>query len=657
MIIAKNHLNKIILLCYILNGICSTSIFADGQNPRIIESTDIEDGMELSPYFTIIEDRKQKYKPQDLLQELPLNGFIISDGRIPNYGSTSSAYWFRWRIHNSSEETQEYIVKIRYPLLDQINLYYNTDEGLVEKKSGRIIRSIDKEIPYRGSAFTLTIPPSSIRSFILRVETRSSMSVPVNLWTKRGFYESVTSEQMLQGLFFGAIIVMLFYNLFLYVSLRDRGYLYYVIYLSFASFLFQLAMNGYLGLYLFPESTYVQMNLHNTIYILSLLTVFPLIRYVLNMKKYFPLMDRILGYMFFLCFIAIALDFVLPYSWVNQGMDIFAMTTIILSIIACYVVTAKGYRPAYYFFCAFILVMIGGMLALFKYMGALPVNFFTENTYQMSMGLEVILMGFALADRIQLMEREKQTNRKQLQTYQSELEIARKLQESTLPATFPSMTNLQISVKYKPMSYVGGDFYDFHQINDHQLMVLIADVTGHGIPAAFEAAMLKVAFSVEKNSGKSPSEILQNLNTILIHSYNNQLLTATLALLDLDERKLVVANAGHPSMLLRKRKNDELIELRPKGSLIGFKDVLELDEVEHKFESGDRLVLYTDGLVDGIHPFTKEMFGEDRLIEIIKDSDQNAAAEAVDRIINAAGQWAQKETPDDDMTLIVIDIL
>lgn len=688
--------------------------------PPIFIRDNFPEGLDISPHLLILRSGSDDWTPGKVWsllhsptnpwkniqsEDFSLPKLVEPKNGVPNFGSSEETFWFFFRTENLLDKKTKTIIKIRYPLLDEVDFFFldpggisslgasqsvgasfssqslgasqssgsfgssqsvpfpkqdslsekGVEVSLFQSMSGRAVPISEREIYYRGSAFLMELEPLAKSGFLIRVRTRSALTFPADLWTVRGFHESVMKEQMIQGIFFGTILVMIFYNLFLYFSLRDRGYLYYVLYLFFASFLFQLAMNGYLGVFFFGSDNFVQMELHNTIYILSLVFVFPLVRYVLNFRELLPWMDRLCkGFFYFSCF-ALVLDLFLPYQTVNQAMDIFAMIAIVTVMYACFLIMKKKYRPGYYFFFAFLFVMLGGLLSLFKYMGVLPVNFFTENTYQMGMGLEVILMGFALADRIRVMEKQKAQDFQRIQGYESELEIARRLQESTLPLSCPYIEGLEIAARYKPMSFVGGDFFDF-QVTENGLIVFIADVTGHGIPAAFEAAMLKIAFSAEKESGKSPAEMLSGMNRLLIQSSNNQLLTATLAYIDLKNFRMTLSNAGHPATILYRKSRDQIQELRPKGSLMGFFERMEIANLDLDLQSGDRILFYTDGILEASRLGDGEAFGEERFHAVVSQCQTLNCDDSANAILAQVAFWSGKDSPDDDISLIIIDV-
>ena len=136
-------------------------------------------------------------------------------------------------------------------------------------------------------------------------------------------------------------------------------------------------------------------------------------------------------------------------------------------------------------------------------------------------------------------------NEERLLAINKELEIARRIQFSILPQSVPALTGLDIAARYLPMSAVAGDFYDFLFIDEKRIGILIADVTGHGIPAALIASMLKVAFATQAHHANDPACVLTGLNRALCGKFEEHFVTAAYLFIDLENYLLRYSAAGH----------------------------------------------------------------------------------------------------------------
>ena len=129
---------------------------------------------------------------------------------------------------------------------------------------------------------------------------------------------------------------------------------------------------------------------------------------------------------------------------------------------------------------------------------------------------------------------------------QKELEIAEQIQTSILPREVPRLAGVEIVARYLPMSAVAGDFYDFLTLEGRKLGILVADVTGHGVPAALIASMLKVAFAMQTAQAQNPERVLIGLNQALCGKFEEHFVTAAYLYVDLDAKIVRHAGAGHP---------------------------------------------------------------------------------------------------------------
>lgn len=247
--------------------------------------------------------------------------------------------------------------------------------------------------------------------------------------------------------------------------------------------------------------------------------------------------------------------------------------------------------------------------------------------------------------------------REELFAIQAEVKIASRIQQSILPVGSPDLKDLGFGARYIPMEGVAGDFYDFQVIDNHSVGVLIADVSGHGIPAAMISTMVKVAFSQQSIHGNDASRVLNEMNTLLSGKMEDQFLTASYVYLNLNQRKLVVADAGHCPLLIWRRKEQRMDKLKPRGMIIGFMPGIECPIEETKLKEGDRIVMYTDGIIEAANP-DGELFNENNLINLISKYEDQEPEVFIDTVVNQLREWigGDKKTFEDDLTMVVMDI-
>src|SRR5215469_3116964 len=201
----------------------------------------------------------------------------------------------------------------------------------------------------------------------------------------------------------------------------------------------------------------------------------------------------------------------------------------------------------------------------------------------------------------------------QLREINNELEMAREIQLAILPHTLPKLLGLEIAARYLPMTSVAGDFYDFINIDGQHLGILVADVSGHGLPSALIASMLQVALTAQVPHASDPARVLSGLNRALFGKFTLNFVTAAYVYVDLEKNVMRYAGAGHPPMLRYRQSTRNTDKILENGLVLGIFDEATYKTLELPLEPGDRHVLYTDGIPEAANP-AKEFYGTDRFM-------------------------------------------
>jgi sigma-B regulation protein RsbU (phosphoserine phosphatase) len=239
-----------------------------------------------------------------------------------------------------------------------------------------------------------------------------------------------------------------------------------------------------------------------------------------------------------------------------------------------------------------------------------------------------------------------------------EMHAATRIQKIILPSEIPSLENANIAVRYAPMTDVAGDLYDFVTFHPCCMGVLVADVMGHGVPAALVASMVKIAASTRCGSDGGPASVIAGLNTMLCKEAREQYVTAAYLYLDTANGIGRHAAGAHPSPLLWHRRTQSLEKLGESGLLLGVRPDEAYDESEFRFETGDRLLLYTDGLIESENA-SGESFGDAALPMFINDKRNCGTEQFADLLLREALAWSSDgpgKGQEDDITFVVIDL-
>jgi len=241
---------------------------------------------------------------------------------------------------------------------------------------------------------------------------------------------------------------------------------------------------------------------------------------------------------------------------------------------------------------------------------------------------------------------------RQLKEIQNELEVARRIQLSILPREFPTSTNFRVAARYIPMTSVAGDLYDYIIVDDHQVGLLIADVSGHGVPAALIAAMVKLAASSQRAVAAKPCQFLSGMNSALLGNTQNQFVTAAYVHLNSESGELRYSAAAHPPLLLV--RNGRVTQIEENGLMLAAFDFASYSTAVHKLETDDRIVMYTDGVVEASNA-AGDFFGHDALCDLLTRTRELSPAMAADSIISSVRQWSEKQ--EDDLTILICDYI
>ena len=248
-------------------------------------------------------------------------------------------------------------------------------------------------------------------------------------------------------------------------------------------------------------------------------------------------------------------------------------------------------------------------------------------------------------------------NEKELITLSHELETAQQIQSFILPGEGVDLENLQVAARYVPMASVAGDFYDFAKVDEKRLGILVADVSGHGVPASLISSMVKIAFASNTIHAANPSEVLVGINKVLCGKLESDFVTAGYLYLDTEEKNMIYAGAGHMPLLLWRAAEKKILEFREKGTVLGQFEDIQFKNIHIPLQPDDRIILYTDGIVETFNS-AHTLFGFERLKEFIVSNAQLPAGQFADALIRQIFNWSGKpseEALNDDLTLIVAD--
>jgi len=245
---------------------------------------------------------------------------------------------------------------------------------------------------------------------------------------------------------------------------------------------------------------------------------------------------------------------------------------------------------------------------------------------------------------------------RRLSALQHEMEMARRIQLSILPREVPPVAGVDIAARYVPMTSVAGDFYDFIPVDEKRFGALVADVSGHGAPAALVASMLKIALAAQAPHAADPARVLDGINQALCGKFDTHFVTAAYLYVDTEAGTIDYAGAGHPPIVLREKSAGTSRAVQKNGLFLGKFPHAKYAAVRLPLAPGDRCVVYTDGVSEANDPAGEE-FGSGRLLALLDASPDLSSGAFAEHLLETLARWTQRsgaDGHDDDITVLVI---
>ena len=370
-----------------------------------IEVGDLKISYSLNDHVEYIIDPSGERTAEQLLRE---NHWLSHNKETLSFGYTSDTYWFRFKVNNETVDNKFHLFELSYPVLDDIQIFiYDKNEKLIRNiHLGDKMPFYEREVQHRNFLVPLEIDANDNQMWMVRVKTSSAMQVPMAIWKERAFFITDQTKIMGMGLYYGIMLIMILYNLVVFFSVRENGYLFYVFYVaSMAGFL--ASLQGLNFQYVWPMAT--SWNDSSIVVMLSGVVMFGSLfaRNFLALYKGHRTLYNLFGLAVFLAVSIIILVNFVPYYLLIKALIGLACLVIFLVTFTGILRWSQGFSPARFFTIAWSSMLLGGAILALNKFNIIPRNYFTENAVQLGSAIEVILLSFALADRLNQEKRER----------------------------------------------------------------------------------------------------------------------------------------------------------------------------------------------------------------------------------------------------------
>ena len=421
------------LLQLLLSSLALSAGYANGADNPLELAPAASVPVVLTSYFDVFEDPSGTLtlaEVQSPAVSAKFQGGYAATESI-NFGYTTSAYWLRLNLRNTSPDALQRMLELSYARLSHVQfhapdakgVYHAINTGIAEPFATRPIKS-------RHFVFPVSVPAQSDQVLYLRLTASTALLVPARLWEPTAYYAHERADYAIQTWYFGMVSAMLLFNLLLFISLRDKVYLLYIGFI-FLTALSLASFNGLAKEFFWPQtrtwsdiSTYVGLSL-------TVAAAVQFMRSMLQTPSTTPTLDLGLKLMSGM-FVLLPITFLIDYqSIAKHAAIVLGMATAAVLAVGIYC-SFQRQRNAYYFSVAFGVFGIGGIVTALRALGYLPSNIYTANSLQIGSAFEMILMAFALADRFHEMRKDKAKYQAELLQAQRSIVDSLKASENVL---------------------------------------------------------------------------------------------------------------------------------------------------------------------------------------------------------------------------------
>ncbi|MCX7680080.1 MAG: PAS domain S-box protein [Spirochaetes bacterium] len=402
------HARKFItLLLFIFFCVEIPAIFS---HPFVLDSE--FSGKPLGKYLLYYEDKTGTLTIEDVQKEEINKLFLPVMKDYPSFGYSHSAFWFKLIVHNPSQNRLRWILDYNYPIIDLVELYFFEGGKYIRHVGGDSVPFHVRQIRCRSIAFPIHQPPGE-STIYLRVKSEGSLTVPLEAHLPENFSRRVQIELALLFLHYGIMLALFLYNLFIFISYKEKSYLFLSLFLGSIA-IFSMTQNGIAFQFLWPNALWWT-NVSNPFFLfLSVLCALAFSRFFLNMKKELPRFDVFVRWFMYLNGALLAYPIFGKYHIATQLSTGFAGITVMCFVISGAILVYRKNRAGVFLLSAWSAMIVGTLLTTLRAFGFAPSGIISTWGYQAGASVMALLLSFAVADQLKRLRQEKEDAMKAL---------------------------------------------------------------------------------------------------------------------------------------------------------------------------------------------------------------------------------------------------
>ena len=539
----------------------------------------------------------------------------------------------------------------------EVELYFEK-EFVSRFASGTSTKAQSRELRQKWYAHTFLLGAQKGIYDGFLILNSPTLNPTIFLTSLGGFLDWARNTNLSLGIYYGLLVFPIFVNFILYFFVREKYILYFNFYLI-AIALNSFFLDGYIGIYFFPN-LYIS-NMEELFilpsFILFFLGIFT--KEFLNLKESWKFGNKVSNALVSLILFLILIQWI-SFRFLDAEQRNFFVNCIMIFYLFSFVGLGyfsyqKKVRNFFPFSLAWTPMLLGAFIFTLKVWGWVPDNFFTENSLRMGIITEILVLSILFGGWFGTESKEREIAESKLEILNQEISAAKNIQNSILPTSPPRSEFAFVDFYFSPAMEVGGDFIDFTK-TENGIGILIADVKGSGFSAAMVSSSLKFALGREMKFYESPKELVSSMNETLFQTIGNQLLSLSYSFFNFKTNTIISCNAGQIAFLiLPKDENQKITRSQIRGPIIGReKNPVYLEETR-PFQSGERFLFFTNGFA------------------ITQDHDASLFSEFIDVHLAKSFQWSKEnflknlvkihtdflgaQTKEEDITIAFLEVL
>lgn len=663
-----------------------------------------------SENISYFEDEKGTLNLDDILLNKQITFKELPSG-IPNFGFNPNTIWLKFYVTSGYSEANKKFLEVKNPLLNDVALYEVKGDKITSLgQTGDNHHFSSRSISHRNFVFPIDLSEETVKCFYLKINSGGEqLLAPITIYTTQALAFKDGEDQLIKGSYYGIILFVLFFNLFIYFIIKERSTLYYVYY-NFFLLLLQLSLGGYSFQYLWPGNSYLA-NASTPLF--ATLSVFALMRFsqtFLDLRHFYPRINKI----FNLVGYGLILNALLSLSG-NGTITFISVVTVNLTALLlnltiipiAIAVYRHNFKPAKFFLAAFILLIITVFGFISTNLGIIQNDFYADYGLIIGSTAEVILLSLAIVDRFKLFKDQALNTLKEMNEMQriqnqvleqkveertleikqqktqieekneeilSSIRYAKRIQSNVLPSEeeVSKMFDKHFII-FLPKDIVSGDFYwigksTFKQSEDSSMETLLfatGDCTGHGVPGAMVSIMScnMLRETLLQSPDASPKSMLESMDLKLEQSMNgsnrehsNDGMDIALWALRRDSLELNFSGANNGISIWRK---NEWLDFSGTKRPLGMRHMYKskpFEEHSVTLQKGDIVYSWTDGITDQFGGPKGKKLKIKGLKEMLSQITHKTLQEQKEYIHSFLESWKKDQEQTDDICICAFEI-